>query len=197
MLGEGARVMLTRNLWVKTGLCNGAMGFVKFLIYADNSSPPNLPIAVIVQFDEYTGPSFDASIPRLVPITPILSENIYSGQVVERQQVPLKLCWAITIHKSQGLTLSKAEIDIGKSEKVAGLAYVAISRVKKLEDLLLIPCTLERLKAVCKSSNFLYRVAEEERLNQLTLELRTFFSSGVTKDQLSYFLSNKHDSSAM
>ena len=53
-----ASVMLTMNLWSEVGLCNGATGKVIDIIYADNHSPSNLPVAVIVQFDHYTGPSF-------------------------------------------------------------------------------------------------------------------------------------------
>jgi len=49
-----------------------------------------------------------------------------------RLQIPLTLAWAITIHKSQGLTLPKVWIDIGKSEKTPGVSYVALSRNKAL-----------------------------------------------------------------
>lgn len=48
-----------------------------------------------------------------------------------RQQLPLKLAWAMTIHKCEGLTLSKAWIDLGSSERSPGITYVALSRVKK------------------------------------------------------------------
>lgn len=57
-VGREASVMLTMNLWAEVGLCNGATGRVIDIVYADNHSPPSLPIAVIVKFDHYTGPSF-------------------------------------------------------------------------------------------------------------------------------------------
>lgn len=170
-LTKGARVMLTMNLWTKVGLCNGALGTVIDFVYAKAQAPPTLPICVLIQFDEdYSGPSASAKFPRCVPIPPVTQVSQNVGQRCERQQLPLRLAWAMTIHKSQGLTLKKAWIDLGTSEKTSGVTYVALSRVKKLEDLIVEPMTLERLEASKKSSNLKFRLEEEKRLDTLANE---------------------------
>lgn len=122
-------------------------------------SNPNLPIAIILKFNDYTGPSLTNRIPGCVPICPIC--NTLDG-LQERQQLPLKIAWVITIHKNRGLTLSKAWIDIGKSEKTVGVSYVAISPIKMLSNSILEPVTFERSTSLKKSVNLEYRIKEAQ-----------------------------------
>ena len=150
-LAKAAKVMLTMNLCTILGLRNSATGVVIDIVFETNTQPPDLPIAVIVKFKDYTGPSFCSN--ACVPFGPITVRTELSGKQYERQQVPLCLAWAITIHKAQGLTLQLAWIDLGKSEPVAGLSYVAISRVRNLSNCLIEPILFERLKSI-KTAQF-------------------------------------------
>ncbi len=62
--------MLTRNLWISKGLCYGTRGIVHSIVYDDKYATNSLPIAVIVKFDSYKGPTF-ANLELCVPITPL------------------------------------------------------------------------------------------------------------------------------
>ncbi len=64
-------------------------------------------------------------------------EKLSSEVVGQYTQIPVKLAWAITIHKSQGKSFDKAIIDLGNGAFAHGQAYVALSRVRTLEGITL------------------------------------------------------------
>ena len=73
----------------------------------------------------------------------------------------------MTIHKSQGQTLDKVVIDLGKNGRSLGLAFVALSRVKNYKDFLIQPFPLDRLSKIKKSSSLPLRVEEENRIKKI------------------------------
>ena len=158
---ESARAMLTSNLCIDFGLVNGAMGTIEAICY-QTCGPPSLPTAVIVRLDKYNGPSLPN---RVVLITPTRRSWSTSGVQCSRLQLPLKLAWAVTIHKSQGLTPDKVVIDVGKKEISPGLTFVACSRVRQLEDLLFSsPFHYQRLSNLSKKRHLTSRKTEDHRL---------------------------------
>ena len=165
-LAHGARVMLTSNLWVDKGLVNGAMGIVAAICYL-TGSPPYLPVSVMVHFDSHSGPTLPDG---TVPITPLRRSWSTSGAQCSRTQLPLKLSWAVTIHKSQGLTLPKVVIDVGKKEFSAGLTFVACFRVRHMTDILFDPpFPFEHLSRLSNSQWLKERQCEDMRLQAFEL----------------------------
>lgn len=94
------------------------------------------------------------------------NQAIVQQQVGEFYQFPIKLAWAVTIHKSQGLTFDSAIIDAGNSF-VSGQVYVALSRVRTLNGLILrSKINKESLRSNAEVLNYM-NTGNEEALSEL------------------------------
>jgi uracil-DNA glycosylase len=125
----GAQVMLIANIDQDRGLVNGSRGVIA------GYSPGGLPM---VRFIGNT----DSTIIDLHSWW--LSEPDDS---IGRAQIPLRIAYAITIHKSQGATLDSALIDMGSGTFDYGQAYVALSRCRSLESVYI--WKIDRMKILC------------------------------------------------
>lgn len=113
---KNARVMFVKNNY-EAGFVNGTQGVVTA---CDISG-------IIVR-------TVGGKSVNVLPATWIIEEN---GKIkAEIKQYPLRLAWAITVHKSQGMSLDSAEIDLSKAFE-SGMGYVALSRLRSLQGLFL------------------------------------------------------------
>jgi len=114
-----ASVMFTKNN-ARAGYVNGTLG-------------------VVTKFDENTGnpvvKTRDGNIVRVEPADWSIEDN--GNLLAKITQLPLRLAWAITVHKSQGMSLDAAVMDLGQVFEF-GQGYVALSRVRSLAGLHLI-----------------------------------------------------------
>ncbi len=142
-LKVGAQVMLLRNRSVGAGgkqsdrgLVNGSRGVVvAFTESAEGGDRGQVPV---VRFDD--GQTI------VVGYVETLQSGVGGDGILARSQLPLKLAWAVTVHKSQGSTLSRAVLEIASAFDY-GQAYVALSRVSSLEGLWLSrPITEQSIK---------------------------------------------------
>ncbi len=124
-LKVGARVMFLRNdadqRWV-----NGSVGTVTAIsstVFVEVDGEEHQVQPAIWEKFKY---SYSAA-------TKELKRDI----VAEFQQFPLRLAWAVTIHKSQGKTYDRAIVDLGQRSFAPGQTYVALSRITALEGLFL------------------------------------------------------------
>lgn len=122
-LKKGARVVVTKN----------------------NQDVPNGTLGTVVDLDEKEVKVLPDGREEPITIVPTVWEKISYTVNEKRQiqvnvvgtlkQIPLLLGWAITIHKSQGLTLPRACIDLGARAFAPGQTYVALSRVASMDGL--------------------------------------------------------------
>jgi ATP-dependent DNA helicase PIF1 len=123
----GAQVMLITNLDVEAGLVNGSRGVIK------RFTETELPVV-----------EFRNGVVMTIDLATWMTEEF---PFVGMAQIPLRIAYAITIHKSQGATLDCALVDIGKDTFEYGQAYVALSRVRSLEGLFIWGLDIDKVRA--------------------------------------------------
>jgi ATP-dependent exoDNAse (exonuclease V) alpha subunit len=118
VLKKGAQVIFVKNNY-ELGYVNGTLGEVL------GFSAEGLPIVRTFDGDELTvgEASWD-----------VKEDGVEKAAI---SQLPLRLAWAITVHKSQGMSLDAAEVDLSRAF-IPGMGYVALSRVRSLSGLKLI-----------------------------------------------------------
>jgi len=129
VLKPGAKVMFLRNDTQGTDgprFVNGTLGTVVRI--TDSVIVDVEGESILVEPVTWEKVKYDYS-----PTTKVLSQDV----VAEFTQFPLRLAWAVTIHKAQGKTLDAAVIDLGSRAFAPGQTYVAFSRLTSLEGLYL------------------------------------------------------------
>lgn len=130
-LREGAQVMFVRNDIETRQFVNGTIGIVTHL---DEET-------IVVQVQEDGGKKRSIEVPivqwDIVRYKAGTQGGLTTEVVGTFRQYPLKLAWAITIHKSQGKTFDRVLLDLGDGAFEHGQLYVALSRCRTLEGIVL------------------------------------------------------------
>jgi ATP-dependent DNA helicase PIF1 len=134
-LKVGAQVMMIKNTYQKEGIINGSLGIIK-----DFSAKKNYPLVEFANGKIITISPEEWLIERFDEVTKTMKTE--AGV----KQIPLILAWAMTIHKSQGLTLDKISCDLSDIFS-PGQAYVALSRARSLEGIFIESINFDRISA--------------------------------------------------
>jgi ATP-dependent DNA helicase PIF1 len=162
VVAVGAQVMLIYNLEPESGLVNGSRGVV--VGYGSLKEEPTDALEPKAPKRHSTIEDKDIDNELLVPVVKFkngqqraighTSWELPDFPGISRAQIPLKLAYAVTIHKSQGSTLDCALVDVGENTFEYGQAYVALSRVKDMDSLYIHDLSASAFKAHDKVKEF-------------------------------------------
>ncbi|TNJ28558.1 Rrm3p helicase [Giardia muris] len=154
-LAIGAQVLITKNLDVQKGICNGSQGVVIGIYYREASkrvsgrglTMQHVPEKNLNVVDDDVVVELQLATTKY-SLRPYLYEFKQSQERVKgtRAQFPLALAYAISIHKCQGMTLDNAIVDL-KAAFSEGQVYVAISRLRSLEGLRMTSFQQDKVRA--------------------------------------------------
>ena len=130
-VAEGAHVILTWNMDLEKGLVNGSQGVVT------GFSSRNYPVVNFRGVGEVEVESMEY----------VEDGDMDKDNRIAFYQFPLKLSWALSIHKVQGHNLDAALMDLGSEIFECGQAYVALSRIKTLDGVWLSSLDTKRIVA--------------------------------------------------
>ena len=194
LVAVGTTVILTKNQKGLTqyGLNNGAIGKVISMLYDENTTSPEFPSAVVVEFPGCKGPPWIPQFPKWVPIP--VDEGRCDTNCCARKGLPLMPGYAIPIAKSQGMTIGahqpathcriKLQSRNMMQKLSLGTTYTALSRVESNQRWTLVEkIPQERLCYINDHPRMKSRKQEENRLKELSEKTLTTYGQDKNTDK--------------
>ncbi len=138
----GAQVIMLKNTYQKQGIINGSNGIV-----VGFSLKKHYPI---VEFENGEVITVTPEAWEIHNFNHLTNELIVEASMI---QIPLKLAWAITVHKSQGMTFDKIQCDL-QHTFIEGQTYTALSRVRDISGLFISAFNVNNIRANLKVLEF-------------------------------------------
>jgi ATP-dependent DNA helicase PIF1 len=163
LLCYGAQVMITWNVGTDQGIVNGTRGVITAFANDGVQIQMKNRIRTWIPYIQISMPSDEESSHRSSLLSvgedPLRAPEFPSCPTI--YYLPVRLAYALSIHKSQGITLDSAEMDLGASIFEYGQAYTALSRMKSLDSVVLTALSPKAFKTHPDVLAF-YRAAETD-----------------------------------